>query len=158
MPAYAYAYAMLVGLAISYTYCHRDVIRSIFGERIRLKGDASLALPKSWAIAAGADLAVRNAQYSTHSPAASVADPPRVVGIASREAVLETIRELDANDGKTHEAVESALKLLHNDGLHTPNDPPRSTNSSASTPRGPNTPPPTSSQEPVAHPRLDHTP
>jgi Protein of unknown function (DUF1266) len=91
------AYVMLALAAAAFGYQHRDTLRALFGEPLRLKRDGSLGAAESWAIAAGADLAQRNRQYLDSLPS-GLAEPSRILfewwGISSRDQALAAIRDL----------------------------------------------------------------
>ncbi|MEY4513966.1 MAG: hypothetical protein RLZZ450_6088 [Pseudomonadota bacterium] len=102
MPTYAY-FAFVV-VAISWIVRNKArllsiqrAIGGILGDPLRFKGDTALSSEQRWAIAAGADLAVRNGQFLDALPT-GLTHAHEILstwwGIESREDALDMLRHL----------------------------------------------------------------
>lgn len=103
-----YGYVMLVLVAISWFFQNRTKLRSIkhqvdsvLGDPLRFQNDDSLSREQRWALAAGADLALRNAQF-LDTLGTGLPNSREILaewwGIYTRENALEMLHYL-ANEG-----------------------------------------------------------
>jgi hypothetical protein len=106
MPTYTYLF--LAALALSWIVRNKSRLLSIthtlgaiLGDPLRFKGGAGLSIEQRWALAAGADLAVRNGQFLDALPT-GLLNAHEILsswwGIESREEALDMLRQL-ANEG-----------------------------------------------------------